>query len=101
MRIYFAEADLSQDEFEYHLEGAFRYNGQYYWNYVEFGTNAAGTDEFVIHDGCERLMPICVDKIDDLIEALEQVRSMHQSIIKGEQTRELAESDAEQAIYNW
>jgi hypothetical protein len=100
MRIYFAEADMSDDEFEYHLEGAFKYRGKYYWNYVEFGTNAAGTEEFVIHDGCERLMPLCVDKIDDLIDVLEQVRNLHEAMIKGEQTREMVESDAEHAIYS-
>jgi hypothetical protein len=101
MRIYFAEANLSDDEFEYHLEGAFRYQGEYFWNYVEFGTNSAGVDEFVIHDGCGRLMPICVDKIDDLIEALNRVKEISDTIKQAEKYTELAESDTEESVRGW
>ena len=45
-------------------------SGNFYYNVLEFGTNAAGTEEVVIHDTCERIMPIAVDSIPELITAL-------------------------------
>jgi len=101
MKIYFAPANLTNDEYEYQLEGAFKHRGEYYWNYVEFGTNSAGLDEFVIHDGCQRMIPICVEHIDDLIAALTRVKEISDTIKQAERYTELAESDAEESPCNW
>lgn len=45
-------------------------SGNFYYNYIEFGTNPGGTDEVAIVDGCDRFMPISVDSIPDLVTAL-------------------------------
>lgn len=70
-------------------------NGNFYYHCVEFGTNPGGLDEFTIHDGCNRLMPICVDAVDELIEVLEKISAMSYTIKLGVNTEELALSDAQ------
>jgi hypothetical protein len=45
-------------------------SGNFYYNFVEFGTNPGGTEEVAIVDGCDRFMPIAVDSIPELIAAL-------------------------------
>jgi hypothetical protein len=46
-------------------------NGNYFSQFVEYGTNAGGLDELVIADGCNRMVPIMMDSISDLIAALQ------------------------------
>lgn len=45
-------------------------SGNYYYNYVEFGTNPGGTEEVAIGDGCDRSIPLTIDSIPELIVAL-------------------------------
>jgi hypothetical protein len=41
---------------------------------VEYGSNAGGTDEFVISDSIGRYVPIGVDQLDTLINILTDLR---------------------------
>lgn len=74
MKIYFGLVDSDEiDSFgEEGLCGPDS-NGQFYGQYVEFGTNAGGFDEVAIGDGCGRMVPVCVETLPDLITALQEV----------------------------
>lgn len=69
--------------------------GNYFYNYVEFGTNAGGTDEVAIIDGCKRYMPITVDHIPDLITALQEVQRIAAEIDFGKQITAYATGEAQ------
>lgn len=68
-------------------------NGNFYYNTVEYGTNPGALEEVAIHDGCGRYMPISVDHIPDLIQALEHLYDIHQAIVKSETILKTALSD--------
>jgi hypothetical protein len=95
MKIYFHA--LSKEDELFDTDGSFCYNDKHYWQYVEYGTNPGGLQEVTITDGCDRIMPISVDAIPLLIRALERAQDIHLSILAGEENKELAESDAEEA----
>ena len=100
MKIYFAQAsdvDLAFGD----DSGMFRHRGSYYYNGVEIGTNAGGIDEFTIFDGCDRMVPISVDSLDELIEALQRVKQNLDDIKQGKAAEELLESNKEECIAGW
>jgi len=70
-------------------------NGDFYYNFVEFGTNPGGMDEVAIHDGCDRYMPIAVENIPELIRALAELYKISASIRNVELIKEFVESDTE------
>lgn len=70
-------------------------NGNFYYNYVEYGTNPGGTDEVAIVDGCDRFMPIAVDNIPDLIRALQEIHNISQALKATERIAEYVNSNAE------
>ena len=70
-------------------------SGNFYYNYVEFGTNAGGTDEVAIVDGCERLMPIAVDNIPDLIEALRECYKIAKGLQAAERVQDYVSTDTQ------
>lgn len=70
-------------------------SGNFYYNYVEFGTNAGGTEEIVIVDGCDRIMPIAVDNIPELIAALSECYKIAQAIKNAEFITDYVNSDAQ------
>lgn len=98
MKIYFAKAQVPANDELYDMDGSFRVDGEYYWSYLEYGTNPGGLDEVALHDGCNRFVPIHVDHIDELIQALERVLEMHNTQQEAERIQELAQSDAEQTL---
>lgn len=69
--------------------------GNYYYNYVEFGTNAGGTDEISIVDTCDRYMPIAVESIPELIAALECYLAISNSIKVSDNINYYVNSDNE------
>ena len=75
--------------------------GNFYYNYVEYGTNPGGTDEVAIHDGCERYMPIAVENIPELIAALEEVLRINAEIKFAKEITSYVESDAEANVDNY
>lgn len=75
MKIYFSEARAQDIEF-FGDEGTFATRDQegqarHFYNGVEHGTNPGGIEEVRIFDGCDRSIPISVESIPDLIEALQ------------------------------
>jgi len=75
-------------------------SGNFYYNYVEFGTNPGGTDEVAITDGCGRYMPIAVDNIPDLIAALTEVARISDTLTLAKQLEMYAESTSEAYVEN-
>jgi hypothetical protein len=75
-------------------------DGNFYYNYVEFGTNPGGVDEVAIVDGCGRYMPISVDNIPDLIAALTQVVRISDTLTLARQLEMYAESNSEAYVEN-
>lgn len=74
------------------------YSGDFYYNYVEFGTNAGGTDEVCIVDGCDRTMPIAVDNIPDLIAALSECYKIAQGLKSAERIQDYINADTQAYI---
>lgn len=70
-------------------------SGNYYYNYVEFGTNPGGTDEVAIVDGCDRFMPISVDSIPELIATLAELYKISQGLEAAKRIEHYATSDAQ------
>jgi len=69
--------------------------GNFYYNYVEFGTNAGGMEEVAIADGCGRYMPIAVDNIPELIKALSECYAINANIQDTQRIQEFVEGDNE------
>lgn len=69
--------------------------GNFYYNFVEFGTNAGGTDEVCIADGCERIMPIAVDNIPELIAALGECYKIAKSLEAFERIQDYVNADTQ------
>lgn len=96
MKINFAQVP-AQDVDTFGDEGLFGPDtgGNFYYNYVEFGTNPGGTEEVTITDGCGRIMPIAVDNIPELINVLSRLHTIAQSLKAAEQIQEYVNSDAQ------
>ncbi len=98
MKIYFnpvPQADVDH----FGEDGLFETeSGNFFYNYVEYGTNPGGTEEFTIHDGCGRYIPLTVESIAELVEVLERVQRMHSAIQHGEDTLDMVMSDAQVKI---
>jgi hypothetical protein len=75
-------------------------SGNFYYNYVEFGTNPGGVDEVAITDGCGRYMPIAIENIPELIAALTEVARISDKLILARQLEMYAESDSEAYVEN-
>lgn len=69
--------------------------GNFYYNYVEFGTNPGGIDEVAITDGCGRYMPIAIDSIPELIAALEGAYKLATALKNAEHITDYVNSDAQ------
>ena len=67
--------------------------GEFYYNYIEFGTNPGGTEEVAIVDGCDRFMPIAVDNIPELIMALNECYRIAKSLQAAERIHDYVNSD--------
>lgn len=101
MKIYFGLNDKNDEWFEDSGSFLCDADNQYYYNYVEFGTNPGGMDEVAIHDGCERMIPIALEHLDQLIEALTRVKELNNEIQAGQAAEELVQGNSEEAILGW
>ena len=101
MKIYFGKNDRNDEWFE--ADGSFLCNAdnEYYYNYVEFGTNPGGVDEVAIYDGCDRMIPIALEHLNDLIEALNRVKELNDEIKAGQDAEELVQGNSEETICGW
>lgn len=53
---------------------------EYFYYGIEYPNSAAGYEEFVVYDGCGRSIPVDIDSIDSMIEALEYIRNYSEAI---------------------
>jgi hypothetical protein len=93
MKIYFGsqERDTVLDD-----DGMFYTSTEpdhYFYYGVEFGTNAGGANEIAIFDGCERTVPIDIESVPALIEALQRCFNIHQQLEEAEELKLNLEDD--------
>ena len=102
MKFNFAQA-AANDVDTFGDEGLFGpdVNGNFYYNTLEFGTNAGGTDEVVIMDGCGRSIPVCVEHLGELIVALTEVQRLATQFTLAQQLTAYVESGAEAYVDNF
>jgi hypothetical protein len=99
MRIYFGKAEYdTNNDYPLEFEGAFKHRNEYFWFYLEYGTNPGGLDEVSITDGCNRIMPISIEHVGELIDALERVRELDGNMKAGADSQKLALSDASESL---
>lgn len=96
MKINFAQVP-AQDVDTFGDEGLFGpdESGNFYYNYVEFGTNAGGIEEVCITDGCDRIMPISIDNIPNLIAALNECYKIALDLRRVEQMQDYVNADTQ------
>jgi hypothetical protein len=77
MKIYFNQVPDSDVQF-FDGSGLFGPNdyGNFFYNYVEYGSNPGGLEEVMIVDGCDREIPVNMEAVPDLIRALEKSYEM-------------------------
>lgn len=94
MNIYFGRAP--HDEFDFSDLFEVERNGEteHYYQAVEFGTNPGGTDEVRIYDTVGRSIPISVDTIPQLVEALNHCFNMNEKFREAQAALERAETHA-------
>ncbi len=96
MKVYFSEATYSDIQ-EFGDEGVFTVETEagprYFYCGVEHGTNAGGMDEVAIFDGCDRMVPIAVENIPSLVEALNYCYNNVQKIKESERLQERLDCD--------
>lgn len=101
MQIYFGRAN-ERDVEQFGDEGMFQVqrNGKTLWFYqgVEHGTNPGGIEEVRIFDGCNRSIPISVEQIPELVEALNYCHNNYTTINQGNELVEQLESDTEMFV---
>jgi hypothetical protein len=94
MKIYFGQ--VSQDDVDAFGEDGLigpDSNGNFYGQYVEYGTNPGGLDEIVIADGCNRMVPITIESLTDLIVALQDIQEANAKIAQAKKLKKHMKSD--------
>ena len=101
MKIYFSQVP-HEDIDTFGDEGLLGPNkhGDFFYNQVEFGTNPGGIDEVAISDGCDRYIPICVDTIPELIEALTVIYNTKTQLDLRNAVLAVVESNAEGYVHD-
>lgn len=97
MKIYFGEVDHIDIE-DFGDEGSFEVldDGITRWFHqgVEWGTNPGGIEEVTIFDGCNRSIPVYIESVPQLVEALNKCYNNYMQIQDGINVQTAAESDA-------
>lgn len=79
MKIYWSEANR-EDVLDFGDEEMFRVGDTYYYNAVEHGTNPGGIEEVRIYDTCNRSIPVSIENIPELVEALNHCYNNYQQL---------------------
>lgn len=58
---------------------------EYFFYGIQYPSPVAGYDELVVHDTCGRSIPIDIDSIDSMIDALEYIRD-YAEMVRSEDT---------------
>lgn len=96
MKIYFSQPDHNYDTEDMFTDEK---GGLYYFE-LEYGTNAGGTDEFMLRDTCGREVPVCVEEIPNMIKALLEIYSLSSEINILRSTEQLVNSDFTAQVKN-
>lgn len=108
MKIYVGQ--VAQDEVDAFGEDGLigpNSDGNYFGQYVEYGTNAGGLDEVSIGDGCGRMVPVCIETLPDLITALQEVQSNAEQISAAKRLKKQMKGDGvayvedEEVLWDW
>lgn len=93
MKIYFNQVPDSDVQF-FGDSGLFGPNDSdnFFYNYVEYGSNPGGLEEVMIVDGCDREIPINMEAVPDLIRALEKAYGMWMHIKTREYFAKIAQN---------
>lgn len=94
MNIYFGRAPADEFDFSDLFKVKRNDEVEHYYQAVEFGTNPGGTDEVRIYDTCNRSIPIAVETIPELVEALNHCYNMHEKLRDAKAALERAETNA-------
>jgi hypothetical protein len=97
---YFIGQVAAEDIRDFGVDGLFEYGGDYYYNVIEFGTNAGGMEDFVISDTAGRSIPLSTEHISTLIEILTDIQESLEAIETGKNTQEFINSN-EIRIFEW
>jgi hypothetical protein len=92
VKIYFSQANQSDLDF-FGYDDIFEVDDKFYYNGVEFGTNAGGTEEVRIFDSCDRSIPISVDQLHELIAALQHCLDVSEQLQDAEKLMENVSSN--------
>ena len=87
MKAFFAE--VNPEELAHYSAAVFTVETEtgevkYFEHVVEYGSNAGGTDEFVITDSIGRYVPINIDNLDTLIDILTDLRDTIDAVLDAE-----------------
>jgi len=94
MKYYFGKVPTNDVE-AFGSEGLFEYDGSYYYNQIEIGSNPGGRDDFVISDTCGRSIPVSTDMISGLARVLLDIKLMMGTIEEAEALEaDLSDSEA-------
>jgi hypothetical protein len=93
MKIYFNQVPDSDVQF-FDGSGLFGPNdyGNFFYNYVEYGSNPGGLEEVMIVDGCDREIPVNMEAVPDLIRALEKSYEMWMHIKTSDSFAKIAQN---------
>lgn len=87
MKIYFGS---QHKDVVFDTDGMFssKTDSDYYFYYgVEFGTNPGGVNEVSIFDGCDRKVPVDIESVPELIEALQRCYNIHEKLEEAEELK--------------
>ena len=98
---YFIGQVPSQDVDMFGDEGLFEYSGDYYYNMVEFGTNPGSTEDFVISDTAGRSIPLSIEHLSVIIQALEDIQDTLNTIEAGKAAEASIIDENEIRTFEW
>ena len=93
MKIYFGS---QHKDVVFDTDGMFHSEAEpdfYFYYGIEFGSNVGGIDEVLIFDGCERKIPVDINSVPALIEALQRCYDMHEQLEDAEMLKANLEDD--------
>ena len=97
---YFIGQVPAADLTKFGSDGLFKHNDEYYYNVIEFGTNPGGMEDFVVSDSIGRSVPLSIEHISVLIEALTHIQDSLDSIKTGKEAEEFISSN-EILTFEW
>lgn len=100
MKYFFGQVP-HQDVDMFGEDGLFEYNGDFYYNMVEFGTNPGGEEDLVIADTVGRLVPVSIDHIGTLIQVLQDIQNTLDEVETGKSAHAAIFDENEIRTFEW